>query len=200
MMERTGSKLTDLTDAQLVALALEGESQAPYFALYARYHTGVRTHVARFAASREDIEDICMESFEKAFKQLGTYRPEMRFSTWMLTIARNTALDHRDKALVRGKKLETTPFEIAENEASSVADDTRSPEDQIIDTQLHEKFLVSIDGLPDLYREPARLCFIDNLGYREIAEKTGLPINTVKTRIRRAKDQLTAIMLSSDED
>ena len=200
MMERTGSRLTDLSDAQLVELALRGESQAPYFALYTRYHSGVCAHISRFVGEREEIEDICMESFEKAFKQLATYRSDMRFSTWMLTIARNTALDHRDKAKVRGKKMETTSFDVAENEAASVADDVRSPEEEIIDSQLHEKFLVAIDGLPDLYREPARLCFIDNLGYKEIAEKTGLPLGTVKTRIRRAKDQLTAIMLASEED
>ena len=199
-MEKTGLKLTDMGDAQLVELALRGESEAPYFVLYTRYHTGVCAHISRFVGEREEIEDICMETFEKAFKQLSSFNPEMKFSTWMLTIARNTALDHRDKAKVRGKKLETTSFDIAEHEASSIPDDNRSPEEEIIDSQIHEKFMASIEGLPDLYREPARLCLIHNLGYKEIAEKTGLPLGTVKTRIRRAKEQLTAMMLESDED
>ena len=60
-MERTGLKLTDMGDAQLVELALRGESEAPYFVLYTRYHTGVCAHISRFVGEREEIEDICTQ-------------------------------------------------------------------------------------------------------------------------------------------
>ena len=92
-MERTGSKLTNLTDAELVGLALE-QNQAAYIVLYTRYNTGVRAHIARYVSLQEDIEDICLESFQKAFSQIATYNPEYKFSTWLYRIARNTAFDH----------------------------------------------------------------------------------------------------------
>jgi hypothetical protein len=198
-MGKTGSKLTDLTDAQLVEMAVGKDSQAAYFTLYARYHAGIFAHISRYISEREDIEDICIESFEKAFKQLDTYKPENKFSTWMITIARNTALDHKDKAKTRGKNVTTTSLEQSNNVANDVPDDCHNPIDNIIENQIHENFVNSIEGLPDLYRDIAKMCFIDNIGYKEIAHKTGLPINSIKTRIRRAKEMITRSIIDMEE-
>ena len=81
-MERTGSKLTDLTDYELVQLAIE-QNQAAFIVLYTRYNIGVRSHISRYVSQKEDIEDICLESFQKAFSQITTYNPEYKFSTWL---------------------------------------------------------------------------------------------------------------------
>lgn len=198
-MERTGSKHTDLTDVELVEKALNDGSQSAYFSLYARYKVGVCAQISRIIQDPVEIEDVCMESFEKAFKQLSTYKKDSRFSTWMLTIARNTALDHKDRENARVKRIETSSLDVAEGDAIKVMDPSVSPEDEFIKSQIHEKFVNSIEGLPDLYREIARLCFIDNLGYKEISEQTEVPINTVKTRIRRAKEMLSEIMQEDEE-
>lgn len=198
-MEKTGLKLTDLSDAQLVALALEENSQEAYGILYTRYYAGVYGHIARYVTQTEEIQDILMESFAKAFKQLGSYDPGKKFSTWMLTIAHNTAFDHNDRDKVRSKNMETTSYGAVDKEVACVADAARSPEEEIIDSQKHEEFLASLDGLPELYREVAHLCLVDNLGYKEIAEKTGLPLGTVKTRIFRAKDLIAKAMEEEDE-
>ena len=74
-METTGSKLTDLPDLDLVKLALE-QNQAAFIVLYTRYHIGVRSHISRYISQKEDIEDIALESFQKAFSQIGTYNDE----------------------------------------------------------------------------------------------------------------------------
>ena len=95
-METTGSKLTNMQDAELVKLALE-QNQAAFIVLYTRYNAGVRSHISRYVAQKEDIEDICLESFQKAFSQIGTYNPEFKLSTWLYRIARNTAFDHLSK-------------------------------------------------------------------------------------------------------
>ena len=60
-METTGSKLTNLTDTELVRLALE-QNQAAYIVLYTRYNAGVKSHISRYVTQKEDIEDICLES------------------------------------------------------------------------------------------------------------------------------------------
>ena len=92
-METTGSKLTNLSDIDLVRLAAE-QNQVAYIVLYTRYHVGVKSHISRYVIQKEDIEDICLESFQKAFSQIGSYNPEYKFSTWLYRIARNTAFDH----------------------------------------------------------------------------------------------------------
>ena len=78
------------------------------------------------------------------------------------------------------------------------ADGQLSPEEYIISAQDHETFLNCISGLPELYREVAQMCYVDNLGYKEIAEKTNLPLNTVKTRINRARAQIIRKMLEEE--
>ncbi len=197
-MAKTGSKLTNLDDRTLVGLALDG-SEAAFFTLYARYHKAVCAHVAKYIKSAEDIEDICMESFEKAFGKLHTYKPENKFSTWLFIIARNTAFDHKSKGGGIDSKMDKTPIDVANEDSINVADDRLSPEENVISTQDHENFLHCIDKLPSLYLDVARMCFIDNLGYKEISEKAGIPVNTVKTRVSRAKALIVQMMLDIDE-
>lgn len=189
-MAETGSKHTDKSDQELIRMALEAaaEEQAAFSLLYARYHAGVSAHIAKYVSGPDDIEDICLETFAKAFKQLSTYRDENRFSTWIFRIARNTAFDHMSREKVRGQKVEKKPIDYSALEEIDVPSENDSPEEEIISSQDHENFLSCLDGLPALYKDVAIMCFIDNLGYKEIAEKSGLPMGTVKTRIRRAKD------------
>ncbi|MCQ2134816.1 MAG: RNA polymerase sigma factor [Bacteroidales bacterium] len=198
-MERTGSKLTDRTDVQLVEMALDG-SQAAFFTLYARYRVGVCAHIAKIIQDQAELEDICNETFEKAFKQLSTFRTDAKFSTWILTIARNTALDHKDKENTRLKSMETASLAHDDSPAASVPDTSISPEEAIIKSQIHDKFIATVEGLPDIYREIAILCFVENMKYEDISEKTGIPVNTVKTRIRRAKDIITEVMQNEEEE
>ena len=73
-MERTGSSLTNLSDAELAVLALE-QNQAAFIVLYTRYNAGVRSHIGRYVSQKEDVEDICLESFQKAFSQIASYNP-----------------------------------------------------------------------------------------------------------------------------
>ena len=74
-----------------------------------------------------------------------------------------------------------------------------NPEEDIIKQQEYDKWLENIEKLKDDYRTVARMNLIDNFGYKEIAEALDIPINTVKTRIRRAKAMLLKMMEISDE-
>ncbi len=197
-MERTGSKLTNLTDAELVGLALE-QNQAAYIVLYTRYNTGVRAHIARYVSLQEDIEDICLESFQKAFSQIATYNPEYKFSTWLYRIARNTAFDHISRKDREKNNLPTTSISEQLTEMNEIPAAIHNPEDEIINQQEYDKWLANIEKLKDEYRTIARMNLIDNFGYKEIADELDMPINTVKTRIRRAKAMLLKMMEVSDE-
>lgn len=96
--------------------------------------------------------------------------------------------------------MEQTPIDVTGDDAINVPADQLSPEDDIISTQDHENFLSCIDNLPEHYMVIAKMCFVDNLGYKEIAEKADIPVNTVKTRISRAKALIIQKMQDMEEE
>jgi RNA polymerase sigma-70 factor (ECF subfamily) len=197
-MEATGSKLTNLTDTELVSMALE-QNQAAFIVLYTRYNAGVKSHVSRYVSQKEDIEDICLESFQKAFSQIASYNPEYKFSTWLYRIARNTAFDHLSKHDREKNNMPTTSINEDLAELKELPATMHNPEEDIITQQEYDKWLTNIEKLKDDYRIVARMNLIDNFGYKEIADALDMPINTVKTKIRRAKAQLLKMMDYSDE-
>ena len=197
-MDATGSKLTNLQDTELVRLALE-QNQAAYIVLYTRYNAGVRSHIARYVSQKEDVEDICLESFQKAFSQLGSYNPDYKFSTWIYRIARNTAFDHLSRHDREKNNMPTTSINEDFAELKELPATMHNPEETIINQQEYDKWLNNIEKLKDDYKAVAKMNLIDNFGYKEIADALDMPINTVKTKIRRAKAQLLKMMDLSDE-
>ena len=197
-MEKTGSKLTDLSDKELIHLALE-QNQMAYIVLFSRYNIGVRSHISKYVSQNEDIEDIMLESFQKAFSQMAMYNPEYKFSTWLFRIARNTALDHIGRKDREKNNLPTTSISEQLSELNEIPAPVHNPEEDIIKQQEYDKWIANIDKLKDDYRTVAKMNLIENFGYKEIADALDLPINTVKTRIRRAKEQLLKMMNVSDE-
>ena len=197
-METTGSKLTNLSDLELIGLALE-QNQAAFIVLYTRYNAGVKAHISRYVSQKEDIEDISLESFQKAFSQIATYNPDYKFSTWLYRIARNTAFDHLNRHDREKNYMPTTSINEDTAELKELPATMHNPEEDIITQQEYDKWLTNIEKLKDDYRIVAKMNLIDNFGYKEIADAVDMPINTVKTKIRRAKAQLLKMMDYSDE-
>ncbi len=197
-METTGSKLTNMPDADLVRLAME-QNQAAFIVLYTRYNAGVRSHISRYVAQKEDIEDICLESFQKAFSQIATYNPEYKLSTWLYRIARNTAFDHLSRHDREKNYMPTTSINEDITELKELPATMHNPEEDIITQQEYDKWLNNIEKLKGDYHIVAKMNLIDNFGYKEIADALEIPINTVKTKIRRAKAMLLKMMDYSDE-
>ena len=197
-METTGSKLTNMPDTDLVRLANE-QNQAAFIVLYTRYNAGVKSHIARYVIQKEDVEDICLESFQKAFSQIGSYNPDYKFSTWLYRIARNTAFDHLSRHDREKTNMPTTSINEDIAELKEIPATMHNPEEDIINQQEYDKWLTNIEKLKDDYKVVAKMNLIDNFGYKEIADALEIPINTVKTKIRRAKAQLLKMMDYSDE-
>lgn len=183
-MEKTGSKPTDLTDQQLVDLAVEGDQRA-FSLLLVRYKDALLRFVLNIVPVVADAEDICQKSFGKAFMNIDRYNPVYAFSTWLYNIARNESIDH----------LRRSQDSIG---AVSITDDPKvldisvsgTPEDQVIVDQAVARIIREIGQLPALYRSVAELRFIKDYAYEDISAETGLALGTVKTRIRRARAML----------
>ena len=186
-METPGSKHTD----ELVRRAIIGDGTA-FTELWDTHIGSLRTYLRGSMKNLDDfyIDDICSRSFEKAFRQIRNFDPsKSQFSTWLRRIAHNTALDTIDSETRARSRLVSLDKENDHSGAiiDVLGDETATPLEQIVEEEDAEKLEAYIEGLPDLYRTIARMRLLDGLQYKEIAEELGMELNTVRTRIRRAK-------------
>ena len=196
MKEKTGSKLTELSDLELIDKARK-QDQMAFVILYQRYYGALSAHVSKFISNREELEDVCIESFQKAFSRIDTYKEDYMFSTWLFRIGQNTAFDHLSSSQ---RKDENMPLQTIHQDAPlEIPSGATSPEDSVIHQEEYDKGLTVIDLLEGDYKKVAKMFLIDNYGYNEIAEALNMPLNTVKTKIRRARAQLMKMMDTDDE-
>lgn len=186
-METPGSKPTD----ELVRRAIIGDGTA-FTELWDTHIGGLRTYLRGAMKHLDDfyIDDICSRSFEKAFRQIRSFDPsKSQFSTWLRTIAHNTALDTIDAEHRAQSRLVSLDKEGAGSGQilDTIGDESATPLEQIVKEEDAEKLEGYVEGLPELYRSIARMRLLDGLQYKEIAEELGMELNTVRTRIRRAK-------------
>ncbi|MHC1691312.1 MAG: sigma-70 family RNA polymerase sigma factor [Bacteroidales bacterium] len=186
-MEKTGSKhIRKISDKSLVEQALQKREEA-YSAIVSRYQERVTKYILLLVSNNDDAKDISQETFEKAFGMLHSYDSQYAFSTWLFTIAKNCCIDFLRKQRLNVRSIETmTNSDDPGGRSSSVP----SPEENFIFEQEIDKLKRHIEKLPELYREVAELRFLHEYAYEEIAKELNLPLGTIKTRIRRAKEHL----------
>lgn len=198
-MAKTGLTPTD----ELVRRAIIGDGTA-FTELWDTNIDSLKAYLAGTIKQLDDfyIDDICSRSFEKAFRQIRSYDPsKSMFSTWLRAIARNTALDTIEaETRTQRKWVSIDDNPTAGAAVETIGDAEATPLDSIIKDEDAESLQSCIEALPDLYREIARHRLVDGLQYKEIAEELGMELNTVRTRIRRAKAMIDEMKSSEDND
>ena len=188
-MAQTGSKPID----ELVRRAMIGDGTA-FTALWDANIASIRAYLRKTMKGLDHfyIEDVCSKSFEKAFRQIRSYDPALgSFDVWLKRIAHNTALDVIDKETRRQRGYVFIDDESRNlNVAETIDYGEEDALEGIIKTETREETEQLVEGLPELYRDIAHKRLIEGMQYKEIAEETGLELNTVRTRIRRAKQML----------
>lgn len=191
-MAKPGSRPID----ELLRLAIIGDGAA-FTELWDTHIDSLRAYIKTRMKNLDDfyVDDICSRSFEKAFRQIRSYDPSRsQFGTWLMTIAHNTAIDTVEQEnKVRKQYVSLDSDRKVSIAFDAIGDDVETPLESIIRNEDQVRTEKYVEGLPDLYRQIARMRLIDGLQYKEIAEETGLALNTVRTRIRRAKDQIDRI-------
>jgi len=171
-------------------MAKAGNGNA-FTALWDEYIDSLRTFLKAWLKNLDDlyIDDICSRSFEKAFRQIATFdESKSQFITWLRTIARNTALDMLEReSRIHSQLVSFDDSSHRSTMADAISDELDSPLETIIRTEYHEETTRYIERLPALYREVARKRLLEGLQYKEIAQELDMELNTVRTRIRRAK-------------
>lgn len=183
-----------MTDAELVARALEGSEEA-YADLLRLYERPVFTLVLRMVRDRSAAEDLAQEAFLKAFDRLATYDPERKFSSWLFKIAHNTAIDRLRRREVDTVYLDEPVGEEPDGPLRAVEDTgVETPEAAAERSDLSRAFTRVVGRLRPEYRQVVLLRYQAGLEYGEIAEETGFPLGTVKTYLHRARKELAALL------
>ena len=179
----------ELSEKEIIERAVRGD-QTAYRMLYQIYEKAVRGRVSGYFKWKADVDDVVLESFQKAFAALPGFDTEREFRPWILTIATRTALDHLSSIRREEDKKE------GQEEGPQLTDYT--PEEEIINDEVHQRLMGFIEELPSLYKDVMIKYMIEELEYEEIARQLDLELNTVRTRIRRGKQHLSQMMLRGE--
>jgi RNA polymerase sigma-70 factor (ECF subfamily) len=187
-------------DRALVARMSAGD-EAALGTLYDRWNSVVRALALRIVGDRDEAEDVVEETFWQLWRQAARYEESRGgVSTWLLTMARSRALDRR-RALTRRREERMEPSDgdgdassIMERGASTASSEVVDPARAAELTDLRERITGALRTLPEEQREALQLAYFEGLSQSEIAERTGQPLGTIKTRTRLAMQKLRDLL------
>ncbi len=172
-----------MTDSQLIRQIKEGQIEL-YSELISRYEKKLIIFIANMLRSYHYevyAEDICQETFYKAFRSLNTFRDqEATFSTWLYTIAKNTTLSEI-------RKLKHIEVSLEDNVSNTQMSSLLLPEQELLKNEKVNKVRDAINQLPDKQRSAIILREYDQLDYKEIAEILDSTVSSVKSLLFRAR-------------
>ena len=183
----SGGVAQDAPDDATLLRQMAGGDEHALGTFYDRWQPLVHGVVLRILRQRDDVEDVVEEAFWQAWRQAGRYETSRgSVQTWLLTIARSRALD-KVRAL---KRLREEPIV---SESGELVVQLAADGDPFMDADAAERRTVVIAALADLpaeQREALELGYFGGLSQTEIAERTGQPLGTIKTRMRLAMQKL----------
>ncbi len=168
-----------LQDFELVKRVCKGDSSA-FAMLVENYEKKVRALGYSFFKNETDAADFVQDVFLKVYTSISSFRKESQFSTWLMRIAYNTAINAKNR-----RKEYVTLSENAE-----ILDTDYSPEERQLRELTAEAIRDALKELPKQFALCLDLYFFYDFSHSEISVITGLPINTIKSNIFRAKKQL----------
>ncbi|MCX6787236.1 MAG: sigma-70 family RNA polymerase sigma factor [Candidatus Kaiserbacteria bacterium] len=181
-------------DEELIAAYLKGEENA-FPLLVQRHLKPVYSFVVRFVGNKDDAEDIVQETFLKAWKNLKKYsRQNARFKTWIMRIARNASIDYL-------RKKKQIPFGALEGEdgeewfAENVQDESQLPDEIAAHKGDLQEMEQALNKLTPVHRETLLLYYSGGFTFEEAAIVSGISINTLKSRHRRAIVELRKLLV-----
>jgi RNA polymerase sigma-70 factor (ECF subfamily) len=184
------------SDQALVERVQNGDKRA-FDLLVRKYQHKLVSVISRYVNDWSECQDVAQEAFVRAYRAIGSFRGDAQFYTWLYRIAVNTA----KKALVDMKR-DPTISESALRPSSDEDDETYRPGNEPISDETPESVLAAneiaqvveaaMEALPPELRQAVTLREIEGMSYEEIAEVMDCPIGTVRSRIFRAREAISA--------
>lgn len=184
-MRTEAAKFKESTDAQVIERVLLGERNL-FGVLFDRYAKKLFGYLWHFTNRRQDCEDFLQETFYKAYVNLKYCREREKFSSWLFSIAHNVAVSSSKKLTLHYSR------ELSTERIPGVAE-LASSEDlnlEFVRRETAQSVKETIEGMPAKYREVLVLFYYNDLSLKEIGDALGVPVNTVKTRLHRARQHL----------
>jgi RNA polymerase sigma-70 factor (ECF subfamily) len=179
-------------DIRLVERA-KNDDQAAYAQLMNRYKEAIYYMLLKMVNNASDAEDLTIEAFGKAFKNLEQYTPNFAFSTWLFKIASNNCID-----FIRKKRIDHISLdrETGDKDRASniIMAEVPDPEEDLIKKQKAKLMRSIVTTLKPRYRELVELRYFKEFSYEEIADELNLPLGTVKAQLFRARELLYNIL------
>lgn len=179
-----------LSDEDVVARVRAGEL-ALYEILMRRHNQQVYRAVRSILRREAEVEDVVQDAYCSAYLHLAEFQGRARFSTWLVRIAVNAALDRRRR---RARIVALDPADeerlAARGGPTLGGTDGRDPEEESARRELAHLLEKAIDDLAEPFRVVYMLRDVEGMSTRETAESLGLEANTVKTRLHRARSML----------
>ena len=198
----SGARPNELSDEQLMVRYQRGD-RAAFTTLVRRHQTPLYSFAFRQLRLQSAAEDVVQEAFMRVVQHAASFQHEARFTTWLYQITRNLCIDAmRKRALRKHASLdENRQGEDGDGPTlgEQTADVRASVEREATGTELKERIAKAVDLLPDDQREVFLLREVANLPFKEIAEITEVPENTVKSRMRYALERLQQALSEYEE-
>ena len=183
------------SDLMLVERTVAGDQRA-YGLLVAKYERRIQRLIGRMVRDVDLVEDIAQETFIRAYRALHQFRGDAQFYTWLYRIAVNTAkkslMDMKRNPVITEGALRAGADEdetsVMENELTS----EETPETVLAAKEIAATVNAAMEALPEDLRQAVTLREIEGLSYEDIAEVMGCPIGTVRSRIFRAREAISA--------
>ena len=182
---------TRIAELDLIRRVLSGDTDL-FGELVANYQKRIFRLISCIADDREDAAELTQETFILAFRGLASFRGESTFFTWLYRIAFNVSV----RAAARKRLMQSRIAVDLEGSEDSLFEQTLAPSVSPLQF-LEEKELIAaveqaLETMPQPLRSVLSLRLIDDLSYTDIAEIEAIPVNTVRTRLWRARSQLAA--------
>lgn len=182
------------TDAEMIEAVKNGDATA-YRGLVEKYQGRVYNVVYGIVRNREDARELTQEIFVKAYRNLGSFREDARFYTWVYRIAMNLAIDftrRRKRSPVSGLEEDIASRD-ADGSISEVHN-SENPRKALERKQLYRQIMDALETLPEQQKQVILLRELEGLSYREIAEVLDIAEGTVMSRLFYARKKLQAIL------
>ena len=178
-------------DVELVQQAINNDQKA-YAELMERYRDAIYFMLLKMVNNASDAEDLTIEAFGKAFRNIKQYTANFAFSTWLFKIASNNAID-----FMRKKKLNNISIDETLRDTDvpiNIRSEQPTPEESLISEQKIMMLRSIVAKLKPRYRKLVELRYFYEYSYEEISEEMGLPIGTVKAQLFRARELLQNVL------
>jgi RNA polymerase sigma-70 factor (ECF subfamily) len=184
-------------DFKLVEAALKGDEKA-FARLMSRYKDAIYFMLLKMVNNKNDAEDLTLEAFGKAFKNLHQYSPSYAFSTWLFKIATNNCIDFLRKRRGVFVSIENSQENGDNDPPIKLRTNDPNPEEKLIRIQKAILMRKIVHRLKPRYRILVELRYFREYSYEEIAKELHLPLGTVKAQLFRAREMLFKMIESTE--